>query len=516
VHKLQHWLSGYPQELTDYLIDGFTNGFDIGFEGHNLSSKPYNLKSAMEHPTIVDTKLNEELELGRVAGPFDTPPYHYLHLSPLGVCEKKVPGTYRMIHHLSFPAGQSVNDGISDDKSKVQYASISDAIQIVVGLGQGCHLSRTDVQSAFRLLPVRSSQYHLLGFYWKGQYYYDRCLPMGSSSSCKIFEQFSTAIQWIAQIKLKIDGITHILDDYFIANKKYTQCSEQLGQFLKMCADIGVPMAQDKTFGPDTTMTFLGYELDSIMMEVRLPHEKLDKCSKLIAHHLRHDKITLRELQSIIGLLNFACAVVVPGRAFLRRLINMTIGVAKPHYRIRLTKGAKDDLRLWLSFLYEFNGKCLFLPSTWASSVTLHLFTDSAASIGYGAVFNTSWLLGSWNEAWRHQNITLLEFYPIILALDTWCDRLANQCVLFHTDNMALVSIINKQTTKDTGILQLLRRMVLVCLKHNILFQAIHIPGCCNILADLLSRSKFDHFKLRDSHMDAYPQPVPPLPDLPT
>ena len=43
-------------------------------------------------------------------------------------------------------------------------------------------------------------------------------------------------------------------------------------------------------------------------------------------------KVTLRELQSLIGLLNFACLVVVPGTAFLRRLINLTIGVKRPHH----------------------------------------------------------------------------------------------------------------------------------------------------------------------------------------
>jgi hypothetical protein len=514
--RLMHWLQGYPLDLKLYLHNGFINGFDIGFQGKNLSSKPYNLQSAFDYPHIVDKKLCEEIEFGRVAGPFEDPPWESLHLSPLGVCEKKVPGTYRMIHHLSFPAGHSVNDGISEDNSKVRYSSISDAIAIINSLGRGCYMAKTDVQSAFRLLPVRPSQYHLLGFTWKGKYYHDRCLPMGSSSSCKIFEQFSTAIQCAAQHRLGVNNMTHILDDYFIANKTYGHCSTQLQEFLNMCYDIGIPMAQDKTFGPDTTMTFLGYELDSILMQVRLPQDKLDKCTRLISYHLSHDKITLRELQSIIGLLNFACAVIVPGRAFLRRLINLTLGVTKPHYRIRLTKGTKDDMILWLTFLSQFNGKCLFLPSAWTSSDTLHLYTDSSASIGYGAVFGNRWFYGRWNDIWRHQNITFLEYYPIILALDTWCEQLANRRILFHTDNLALVSIINNQTTKEPRILHLLRKMVLTCLKYNILFQALHIPGRYNILADFLSRSKVDQFKLQASHMEEFPHLVPPLPDLPS
>ena len=38
---------------------------------------------------------------------------------------------------------------------------------------------------------------------------------------------------------------------------------------MHMCADIGVPMAEEKTFLPTQVLSFLGYELDSVKMEVR-------------------------------------------------------------------------------------------------------------------------------------------------------------------------------------------------------------------------------------------------------
>ena len=44
-------------------------------------------------------------------------------------------------------------------------------------------------------------------------------------------------------------------------------------------------------------------------------------------------KFTLRDLQSLVGLLNFATAVVLPGRAFLRRLFDLTRGIQEPHHR---------------------------------------------------------------------------------------------------------------------------------------------------------------------------------------
>ena len=65
--------------------------------------------------------------------------------------------------------------------------------------------------------------------------------------------------------------------------------------------------------GPASTITFAGIELDSVLIEARLPHEKLVKCRMLISEFLTRKKVTLTAIQSLTGLLNFACSVVVPG-----------------------------------------------------------------------------------------------------------------------------------------------------------------------------------------------------------
>ena len=118
--------------------------------------------------------------------------------------------------------------------------------------------------------------------------------------------------------------------------------------------------------------------------------------------------MTLKELQSLIGLLNFTCSVILPGRAFLRRLTDLTIRVRRPHHRIRLSKDAKADLKVWMRFLGEFNGHAFFLDDLWISSTTLELFTEAAGSKGYGAVFGRKWFFGSWPESRGSLNITFL------------------------------------------------------------------------------------------------------------
>ena len=138
-------------------------------------------------------------------------------------------------------------------------------------------------------------------------------MPIGCSSSCKTFEMLSSAVEWIAQTKLHIPFILHLLDDFLLVSHTEETCRKQLELFLMLCSYLGIPMAPEKTVGPSTTIAFAGIELDSILMEARLPHEKIDKCQEFISIFLQRRKVTLKEIQSLTGLLNFACAVVVPG-----------------------------------------------------------------------------------------------------------------------------------------------------------------------------------------------------------
>jgi len=158
--------------------------------------------------------LIKKRQCGRILGPFSYPPFSNLRVSPLGVIPKKAPGEFRMIHHLSFPYGDSINTFIPSEFSMIKYATVDDAINFIKFLGRGCVLAKTDVRSAVRIIPVYPSDYPLLGLQWRGQWYYDRCLPMGCSSSSKTFGSLSTAMEWIARNKLGIPHILHILDDF--------------------------------------------------------------------------------------------------------------------------------------------------------------------------------------------------------------------------------------------------------------------------------------------------------------
>lgn len=127
----------------------------------------------------------------------------------------------------------------------------------------------------------------------------------------------------------------------------------------------------------------MGIELDSVLMEKRLPQDKLAKARHLIQIQSKNS-ITLQELQSIIGLLNFACSVVIPERPFLRQLIDLSVGLTQPYHHKKLNKEARADLNAWGLFLEHLNGKSLFLSEQWENSDLLQLYTD-ASNIGFGS-----------------------------------------------------------------------------------------------------------------------------------
>jgi hypothetical protein len=213
---------------------------------------------------------------------------------------------------------------------------------------------------------------------------------------------------WAAKVKLGVTEVVHVIDDFLLLANSFDKCNHDLHAFITMCNDIGVPLAPDKTCGPSTSIQFLGIILDAVHMHARLPEDKLVRARNLLLALLRKQKVTLKELQSVIGLLSFCSEVVVPGRPFLRRLIDLTIGVSRPYFHIRLTKQAKLDVGVWLAFLQHFNGKAFFLDNNFLTGDFLELYTDAAGAIGYGALFGNAWFCGLWPAEGRSHNVVFL------------------------------------------------------------------------------------------------------------
>ena len=125
---LSNYLIGYNFSAKSFLVNGFTNGFHIPFTGKRQFRLSKNLSTIKGHQPVVQLRIHQELEAGRVCGPFLNPPFQNIQVSPLGLVPKKEGGEFRLIHHLSYPEGDSINDHIPPQFCSVQYQSIDDAI----------------------------------------------------------------------------------------------------------------------------------------------------------------------------------------------------------------------------------------------------------------------------------------------------------------------------------------------------------------------------------------------------
>jgi len=260
VNVLERELSQHPnRNFVNNLISGLRYGTHVGHTGPEKSRVSRNLVSAIQHPKVVSTNLAKEINLGRVAGPFNDPPLPNLQCHPVGVVPKKHSTEWRTIYHLSYPEGDSINDYIPKDPYSLQYVRVDDAISIIKSLGRGSFMAKTDLKSAFRLIPVHPGNWHLLGIYWQNQYYVDLYLPFGLRSAPYLFNQLSDALEWILKNNYNLGNVIHILDDFFIAEASRLQCLSSFSTLLRLFMSVRAPVVASKTLGPSQVLEFMGY-----------------------------------------------------------------------------------------------------------------------------------------------------------------------------------------------------------------------------------------------------------------
>ena len=481
------------------------------------------MPTASSNPTIVSSNLANEVSLGRMAGPFDTPPFQNFQISPIGLVPKKNSDKFRTIFHLSYPksGSTSINSGISKEDFSLQYVTIDDAIEGIKRFGPGSFLAKTDIESAFRLIPVHPDDYELLGMKWEGKYYYDKVLPFGLRSAPAIFNQLSDALEWILLNKCNISFVCHILDDFLLIEPPTnftpsdSACQQSLNSMLSIFESIRIPVAPGKTQGPSQILEFMGILLDTVKMQASLPPEKVEKLRLIFENFQQKRSCTLKQLQSLIGTLNFACKVVPPGRPFLQRMIALTRNVKKQHHHSRLNSGFFSDLAMWKTFIDNWNGANFFLSSSWEDSNTLDLHTDASGALGFGGVFGKKWFQGAWakHQKLDHPGISTAwqELFAIVAACQIWGKLLSNHRIKFHCDNEAVVKIINTKRSHASRTMDLLRHLTLLTMQFNIYLHAVHIPGKQNDIADAISRFHFQRFRHLAPDADINPHPLPDI-----
>ena len=506
---LRDGLRNHPdRDFVDKIIDYTTNGVPIGYQGPQVAQEAPNWPSAHKFASAVTDIIQKDVTKGRKCGPFDHPPFSHMVVSPLGAfAKKRSPDKVRVIHDLSWAPGRSVNDHIPDDECSVQYISVDTAVDMVRKYGPGTLLAKIDLEDAFKHIVVRPEDWHLLGSSWQYRdannklhkdYYVDVVLPFGLRSSPQRFNMFADALQFI-MLERGVTDLDHYLDDYITAGPPGSPiCGNNLDTMLDTCKDTGFSVQPRKVVWPCTVLEFLGIIIDSIRQELRISEDRLAEVLAELTKWYHRRKCTKRELLSLIGKLTFVSRVVRSGRTFVRRMIELSKRVCYLHYKVTLNKEFQADIQWWLDYLPTWNGVSMFHDTQWVANSDLQLWTD-ASDIGYGAYFEGQWIAEAFTgdlRAVAAQSINYRELFAIVKAAATWGQHLAGKKVLFHCDNMAVVSILQSGVSRNTDIMKLVRSLFFVCACFDFECQAVWIAGCKNDIADALSRGQMDRFHI--------------------
>ena len=238
-------------------------------------------------------------------------------------------------------------------------------------------------------------------------------------------------------------------------------------------------------------------QIDTQEMTLSLPEEKQTRILCLVLSWRCKQTASKRELQSLIGHLSHAAMVVLPGRMFLRQMIDLMKTAKHPSHHIRLTAGFRSNLHWWASFLPWWNGRSIMPPGDPAHVVT----SDASGSWGCGALTDAGqWFQVQWPESWAGINIAAKEMVPVVISVAIWGQEWASHQIQVRSDNMAVVHALTAGTARDPLLMHLLRCLHFFTATHQIRLEARHVAGIHNVAADTLSRNKMMVF------LDSSPQ----------
>ena len=120
VDNAKKGLSKYPfTDIAQNLVHGLEFGFKLKYSGPRRPVEISTKGIVGERSVVAKNKILKEINMGRIAGPFPTPPFPTFRVSPIAVIPKKSSSEFRLIHNLSFPLNESVNDFIDKDQCRL-------------------------------------------------------------------------------------------------------------------------------------------------------------------------------------------------------------------------------------------------------------------------------------------------------------------------------------------------------------------------------------------------------------
>ena len=472
---LQYFLHEWKKITSDpFILDAVTHchiEFDWVPEALSGASRPYHSFTEAEQ-TIIDNKIEKFLlkgiirlslyEVGQV-------------ISPIFVRPKK-DGSHRVIFNL-----KKLNEAVSYHHFKMD--TLETAIKL---MRPGCYMTSIDLKDAYFSIPIASEHQKFLKFVWKDQLYVFNSLPMGLSSSPRIFTKILKPFFSALRSQFGHTCLGYI-DDSFYLEDSYLECEEATLHAVQLFISLGFKIHPEKSVViPTQVLEFLGFILNSILMTVTLTGKKAEKILQLCQKFSSPGRqFTIREVASFIGTLVSSFPGVEFGPLHYRHIeadkeLNLKLSKGNFDSHMTLSHGSLKDVCWWSSNIQKILH----------SSPDVVVYTD-ASQTGWGAhIDHGNNTCGVWSKSESLRHINYLKLLAVKLALASLFDNRSYIHVRVMSDNTTTVSYINSMGgCKSRECNSITKDIWGWARERNIWLSAAHIPGSSNVDADQLSRN---------------------------
>ncbi|KAG7311964.1 hypothetical protein JYU34_001389 [Plutella xylostella] len=344
-------------------------------------------------------------------------------------------------------------------------------------------MANIDISQAYFHIPISEAHRRFLRLIYQRELLQMNCLPFGLSSAPKTFASVSN---WMAQI-LRQRGIRLVvyLDDYLLANQDARVLKDHIKIAVNLLEYLGWKINYAKSVvQPCQTIEYLGITWDCKHNQKSLPAQKCAKLSAMITNLSTSKRATIKDLERVIGLMNFASFTVPRGRLNYRQLQRLLIASkrrSQDHIRMLLDEAVLQELQWWLIHLKD--------PSPVHHPYPTHYVVTDASDVAWGAQINNLSVTGTWSSQEKGLHCNLKELLAILKTLEDQCQNLRFGSLHLQCDNKTAVSYLrNEGGTKSQGLLEITYKIFMLLDSHQITLTVYHIPGAYNVEADHLSR----------------------------
>ena len=328
-----------------------------------------------------------------------------------------------------------------------------------------------------------------LRFIYGHQVYQFTALPFGMTLSPWIFTKLMDVIA--AHLRQRAISLFPYLDDWLIRDLIRNRLISHTIYCLQMVQILGfIPNLKKSDLIPAQKFTFISMEFLTQQNIVMVPVDRVDSLTLTIKTILSQTQVSARTFLSLLGKISAAADVFLLGRLRLRPLHMCLLSVWRPYF-------LPLDHQVPINSMIRFHLKYRMDTNRFVQGTPIHppdpnafLYTD-ASHYEWGALLEPMRLSfhGCWSEDQSQLHINILEIMVIRFALKKAKSYIRYSCVMISTDNITVVSYINKQGgIHSPNLCVEVWEILHWCLEQDVVIRVRHIPGKFNILADRLSR----------------------------